>query len=84
MGPVSAGSHRLVDDCRRLPPEQVTTVERVDMLTAGLVEWMMGYPSGWVTDVVSRNQAFRLCGNGVVSRQASGALAFLLARPSLF
>lgn len=36
------------------------------------VEWMMGLPSGWVTDVpgMSRNNKLHLLGNGVVPQQA--------------
>ena len=38
----------------------------------------MGWPDGWVTDVdgISRSQALKICGNGVVPQQA--ALAFTL------
>lgn len=40
----------------------------------------MGLPAGWVTDVpgVSRNDALRLLGNGVVPQQAQAAVAGLL------
>ena len=50
-------------------------------LSANLVEWMMGYPSGWVTaaDDVSWKQALRLLGNGVVPEQAEEAIRSLLA-----
>lgn len=43
-------------------------------------EWMMGWPDGWVTDVsgVSRNDALKICGNGVVPQQAIAGLTFLL------
>ena len=41
----------------------------------------MGLPEGWVTDVpgVSRNDALRLLGNGVVPQQAAAALEWLLS-----
>jgi len=41
---------------------------------------MMGWPEGWVTDVpgITRNDALRICGNGVVPQQASAALRVLL------
>ncbi len=44
------------------------------------VEWMMGLPAGWVTDVpgLSRNQMLKLLGNGVVPQQAADALRHLL------
>lgn len=42
----------------------------------------MGLPAGWVTDVpgVTRNDALRLLGNGVVPRQAQVAVAWLLGQ----
>lgn len=43
-------------------------------------EWMMGLPAGWVTDIpgITRNEALRALGNGVVPQQAAAAVAFLL------
>ncbi|MEV4413996.1 DNA cytosine methyltransferase [Catellatospora sp. NPDC049609] len=51
-------------------------------LTSKFCEWMMGLPEGWVTDTpgVSREQAMRLLGNGVVPQQARLALRLLLGR----
>ncbi len=43
-----------------------------------LVEWMMGWPAGWVTDVLPRRPALRVCGNAVVPAQAAAALRHLL------
>lgn len=44
-------------------------------LTARFVEWMMGLPAGWVTDVeLTRPQQLRTLGNGVVPQQALEAL----------
>ncbi len=40
----------------------------------------MGYPLGWVTDVIGRNPAIKACGNGVVPQQAFVALGILWAR----
>jgi DNA (cytosine-5)-methyltransferase 1 len=52
------------DDKRRLNPR--------------FVEWMMGLPDGWVTDAgVTRSQALKILGNGVVPQQAAFALAIL-------
>lgn len=50
-------------------------------LSARLVEWMMGLPAGWVTDVpdVSRNEQLKMLGNGVVPQQAAAALHHMLA-----
>lgn len=44
------------------------------------VEYMMGLPEGWVTDLgLSRAQQFKLLGNGVVPQQAYRALEILNA-----
>jgi DNA (cytosine-5)-methyltransferase 1 len=50
-------------------------------LAAPFVEWMMGLPAGWVTDVpgITRNQALKALGNGVVPQQAAEALRYMLA-----
>lgn len=42
-------------------------------LNAALSEWMMGYPEGYLTDGVERNEALRMTGNGVVALQAGAA-----------
>jgi DNA (cytosine-5)-methyltransferase 1 len=49
-------------------------------LSPRFVEFMMGWPDGWVTDVpgVSRNDALKICGNGVVTAQAAEALRRML------
>ena len=54
-------------------------------LNAAFSEWMMGWPDGWVTDVpgVSRNDALRCIGNGVVPQQATAALRYLLTVAAL-
>ena len=50
-------------------------------LSARFVEWMMGLPAGWVTDRdVTRNEALKMLGNGVVPAQAAHALRVMLAR----
>lgn len=51
-------------------------------LSPAFVEWMMGLPAGWVTDVpgVSRTHALKILGNGVVPQQAAHALQLLGAR----
>ena len=45
-------------------------------LSAAFTEWLMGLPAGWITDVpgITRNEALKLCGNGVVPQQAITAL----------
>lgn len=47
-------------------------------LNPRFVEYMMGLPEGWVTDLpLSRAQIFRLLGNGVVPQQAYKAIETL-------
>jgi len=47
-------------------------------LNAKFVEYMMGLPAGWVTDVnISRSQQLKILGNGVVPQQAYKALELL-------
>jgi len=47
-------------------------------LNAKFVEYMMGLPSGWVTDLnLSRSQQLKILGNGVVPQQAYYALELL-------
>ena len=47
-------------------------------LNAKFVEYMMGLPEGWVTDLdISRSQQLKLLGNGVVPQQAYYALELL-------
>lgn len=49
-----------------------------DKLNAKFVEYMMGLPNGWVTDVeISRSQQLKILGNGVVPQQAEYALELL-------
>jgi DNA (cytosine-5)-methyltransferase 1 len=47
------------------------------------VEWLMGLPAGWVTEVagLSRNEQLHLLGNGVVPAQA--LLAYRAMLPEL-
>lgn len=46
-----------------------------DRLTPEFVEYMMGLPKGWVTDLeISNAQKFKILGNGVVPQQAYFAL----------
>ncbi len=48
-------------------------------LAAEFSEWMMGLPAGHVTEVpgVARNEALKMCGNGVCPQQATAALRIL-------
>ena len=50
-------------------------------LAPPFVEWMMGLPAGWVTDVgLPRTQQLRSLGNGVVPQQAATAIRFMINR----
>jgi DNA (cytosine-5)-methyltransferase 1 len=60
-------------------------------INPAFAEWLMGWPAGWVTDVpgaqealfgepepgVDRSDQLKLCGNGVVPRQAEAAIRAL-------
>ena len=47
-------------------------------LNAKFVEYMMGLPNGWVTDIgLSRAQQLKILGNGVVPQQAYYAIQYL-------
>ena len=47
-------------------------------LNPKFVEYMMGLPIGWVTDLdISRSQQLKLLGNGVVPQQAYYAIDML-------
>ena len=51
-------------------------------LSARFVEWLMCLPEGWVTDApgITRNEALKALGNGVVPIQAAHALRVMLNR----
>ncbi|MFE0693921.1 DNA cytosine methyltransferase [Streptomyces sp. NPDC058869] len=57
-------------------------VDDLGRLNPPLVEWLMGLPAGWVTDVpgLSRTAQLKALGNGVVPQQAAAALRHLAAR----
>jgi len=60
--------------------EQVlpNTLDSVGRLNPTFVEYMMGLPQGWVTDLeLSRTQQLKMLGNGVVPQQAYHALELL-------
>jgi len=58
------------------PPTEPTGRGGAHRLSARFVEFMMGQPAGWITDVpgITRNEALKACGNGVVSQQAFAAI----------
>jgi DNA (cytosine-5)-methyltransferase 1 len=52
------------------------------VLSPAFVEWMMGLPAGWVTEVpgLTRPQQLAMLGNGVVPQWAAAAFGELAAR----
>ena len=82
-GDYAAAIHRWEHTLGRpAPPPTQTSNKGNPQLAPAFVEWMMGLPSGWVTDApgITRNEALKLCGNGVVPQQAEAALRVLLDR----
>ncbi|NOV98191.1 hypothetical protein [Isoptericola halotolerans] len=65
-------------------PTEPTGKGGVHRLSPRFVEWMMGLPDGWVTDVgLSRSEQLKALGNGVVPQQAEAALGHMLTVRSL-
>ena len=65
---------------RPAPPPTQPSRKGTPQLSPRFSEWLMGLPDGWVTDVpgITRNEALRALGNGVVPQQAAAALRYLL------
>ena len=65
---------------RRAPSPTELTERGKHRLSPRFTEWMMGLPDGWVTDApgIKRNDALKMCGNGVVPQQAAAALNHML------
>ena len=61
-------------------PTEPTGRNGAARLSSRFTEFMMGLPDGWVTDVpdVSRNEALKLCGNGIVPQQLAEAVRWCL------
>lgn len=66
---------------RRSPSPTVRGRNGGNHLSPHFVEWMMGLPAGWVTDVpdMNRSAMLKALGNGVVWQQAAQALRYGLA-----
>ena len=67
---------------RPAPEPTQTSTKGNPQLSAAFVEWLMGLPAGWVTDVpgITRNESLKALGNGVVPQQATEALRIMLDR----
>lgn len=76
FGPYTRAIRQWEDIMGRPAPVPTHRPGQVERLNPRFVEWMMGLPDGWVTDVpgVSHNAALRILGNGVVPQQAAAAL----------
>ena len=70
---------------RPVPPPTMAGKKGNAQLSPVFVEWMMGLPAGWVTDVpgITRNDALKALGNGVVPQQCASALRTMLAWPEV-
>jgi DNA (cytosine-5)-methyltransferase 1 len=66
---------------RPAPPPTETGPKGAPRLNPAFSEFLMGLPDGWVTDVpgITRNEALKALGNGVVPQQAEAALRHILA-----
>jgi DNA (cytosine-5)-methyltransferase 1 len=61
--------------CSDIWDRQIPNPLAEDKLNPKFVEYMMGLPEGWVTDLeISRSQQLKLLGNGVVPQQAYYAI----------
>lgn len=65
---------------RPAPAPTMTSTKGNPQLAPTFVEWLMGLPPGHVTDTpgITRNEALKALGNGVVPQQAEAALRVLL------
>ena len=83
-GPYAAAVHRWEPVVGRRAPAPTELANRgKHRLSPRFTEWMMGLPDGWVTDTlgIKRNDALKMCGNGVVPQQAAAALHHMLTAP---
>ena len=75
FGPYADAIERWEPIVGRAAPDPTDNRRR---LNPRFVEWMMGLPDGWVTDVIpNRSPALKILGNGVVPQQAAYALTLL-------
>ena len=77
FGPYAAAINRWEAVIDRAAPDPAVH----GRLSPHFVEWMMGYPEGWVTDTLTnRRQALHALGNAVVPQCAAAAFTALAAR----
>lgn len=73
-GPYQASIARWEAALNRCCPNSLTSEGD---LNAEFVEWLMGLPGGWVTDILPNRRAIKVLGNGVVPQQAQLALRMM-------
>jgi len=67
----------------KMDEERVPAALDKGRLNVKFVEYIMGLPDGWVSDIdISRAHKLKILGNGVVPQQAYRALELLIATPS--
>jgi DNA (cytosine-5)-methyltransferase 1 len=66
---------------RPAPPPRTPGRDGKPRLNPAFSEWMMGLPNGWVTGVpgITRPEALRVIGNGVVPQQGEAALRHMFS-----
>lgn len=88
LGPDGWGKHQpAVDRWTEIigdPPPEMLRYPGRKQLSAGFVEWMMGFPSGFVSDITGNRQALIVLGNAAVPRQTALAVRKLVDTPTLF
>jgi hypothetical protein len=74
----SINKRHIYAECSDIWDRQIPNPLAEDKLNPKYVEYMMGLPEGWVTDLdISRSQQLKLLGNGVVPQQAYYAISQL-------
>lgn len=78
-GQIINGSNRKINwSCSSIYEQEIPDTLDQGKLNAKFVEYMMGLPSGWVTETgLSRTQQLKMLGNGVVPQQAKLALELM-------
>ena len=70
---------RFATRCEMRMQRTPNTLDLEGRLNPVFVEYMMGLPEGWVTDLdISRSQQLKMLGNGVVPQQAEYAIQQIL------
>ena len=77
-GKVSRLGRRFTPRCEMHLQTAPDALDQAGKLNAEFVEYMMGLPKGWVTNIgLTRAQQLKMLGNGVVPQQAEYALELL-------